>query len=574
MQDVVAESPTLQIGAVMGLRLLALVVDAKGAETYRVSVRATPGDPFVAGALAHVAGDEWELWADGARGAVEVTWASPDSVFALALGHDATADARVVTESAPHWPAAVLERLAARGLSGPGTVAFDGRWFLTELASSSLEHPLLLTDAAAKLGLTGLERAAATLHALAPALAVAQNSGEATASGLPQLLLGALDAQQPANRRLDWQGDGRLIGEFPEGDLVQLGTDLADGCRLAERTGPLEVVFSAAEALGLGLGPRVYADAAVPTGGAQQIVSVGTGCVVGVVDPGGAADRAGLLPGMALSHLSYPNLPLPHEGPDAVSFEAVLDAIDSRRSEGRPLSITFDTAAPVTHLYAVELPAAAAIRALAGTVKGGPRMRSRDVGVGASLDALCGRDLIWRERTPRLFLGDPGSVTSAHTDMCPQVQMTHALCGTKLLGVAAHHATPRLAAEHAAGREGEDGDLLEHEATTVSTDGPLTPRASRLLGDPSVSIALLRAGDLAVFDSGALHFASNGADAVSGAVYHGMITPGAIPRLRVAASADVSLSDPHVGAYSDHLFASELLRLVQGRLAKWKNSAG
>ena len=276
--------------------------------------------------------------------------------------------------------------------------------------------------------------------------------------------------------------------------------------------------------------------------------------MVGEVMPGGAADQAGVMPGMMLSHLSNPHLDLTPRGPDSLSFEAVLDMIDARRASGHPLSITFETAAQVTRLYAVEMPAAAALCALAAAGDGG--LRSGDVGVGASFDALCGRTLVWREDTPRLFLGEAGSVTCAHTDICPQVQMAHALLGTKLLGVASHPATPRLRAEH----------ILEHEATTVPTDRPLTARASRLLCDPEVTLALLRTGDLAVFDSGALHFASNGTEGISGALYHGLITPGAVPRLRQAAAADAA-SRPETGAYSGHLFASELLRIVEGRLA-------
>jgi len=68
-----------------------------------------------------------------------------------------------------------------------------------------------------------------------------------------------------------------------------------------------------------------------------------------------------------------------------------------------------------------------------------------------------------------------------------------------------------------------------------------------------------------VFDSGALHFASNGAEGINGALYHGLITPGAVPRLRLAAAR--AGSRPVTGAYSGHLFAPELLRLVERQLA-------
>ena len=347
--------------------------------------------------------------------------------------------------------------------------------------------------------------------------------------------------------------------------MAQVGTDIDDGCRAALGTGPLEVVFGPLEPLGVGLGPLLPTDVAASRGKHHDFDSVGVGCVVGEVTSGGAADRAGVRPGMMLSHLLNPYVDLTLRGPDPLSFEGILDRIDARRSAGCPLTIAFETAAQVSRLYAVEMPAAGALHALAATVDEELWAQTSDVGVEASFDALCGRDLIWREDIPRLFLGEAGSVTCAHTDICPQVQMAHGLFGTKLLGVASHHATPRLCAEHALVDEA-DGGVLEHEATTLPTDRPLTSHESRLLCDPEVTIAVLRAGDLAVFDSGAMHFASNGVKGMNGAIYHGLITPGAVPRLRQAAAADGGLR-PETGAYSDHLFASELLTLVERRLA-------
>ncbi len=529
-----------QTRAELGVRLLALVIGAGGDEAYRVAFRRSPAGPSVDGVMTHVDGDTWDLVEEGAGDAIRVVWTSPDEAFARALGHWGSADPSEVREAAPHWPAGVVDRLVRRRLAGAGTVAFDAGWFLAELARSPLDHPMLLPDGASKLGLEGLERASAVLVAVAAA-------AEARGDGLADRLLAAIDAEPSDDDRSPWDGEGRLIGEFDGGELAQLGADVDEGCRAARGTGPLRVVFSPHEPLGLGLGPLIRT--ADGPGDAT-----GTGCVVGEVDSGGAAERAGVMPGMALSHLSDPHLPLPARGSDALSFEAVLDAIDARRAAGRPLTVTFDTAAAVAHLYAVEMPAAEALRALASTVDQAP-LPSHDVGVGASLDALCGEALIWREDTPRLFVGEAGSLTCAHVDLCPQVQMAHALVGTKFLGIASHRATPRLIAEH-----GEDP---EHEATTVPTQRPLSARAVGLVRDPEVSLLLLREGDLAVFDSGALHFASNGAATMSGAVYHGLITPGAVARLRLAAAA---VTVPGEG-YADHLFAPELLSIVELRLA-------
>ncbi len=557
------ERATLRIHAKLYIQPLALVVEASGRELWHVSSSTSSEGPFVQGVMTCVGGAAWDLLEHGADEATRVSWTSPDDAFALAVGQPAP-DPRGLAEAAPHWPDSVMGPLARRGLSGPGTVAFDAGWFLDELATSALEHPIVLPAASSKLGLAGLQSATTVLRTLA---AAAGAVGSSSHSGLAELLLRAVREERPSEPGLAWGGDGRLIGEYPGGELGQLGDRVDDGCRAALGTGPLEVVFASDEPLGLGLGPLLYAEDAEAFGGRTDDGSVGVGCVAGEVEPGGAAERAGVRPGMPLAHLSGPHLPLPGLGPDALSFEEVLDAIDTRRALGHPLTITFDTAAPVTHLYAVEMPAATALRAVAARGGEAALVRSRDVGVGASFDALCGRALIWREQTPRLFLGEPGSVTCAHTDMCPQVQMAHGLVGTKLVGVASHSATSRLAAEHAPDDEGEDGEFLEGEATTVPTDRPLTARAARMLCDPEVSVAVLRAGDLAVFDSGALHFVSNGAEALSGAVYHGLITPGAVPRLRRAAAAHHGSQGSAGDGYSDHLFAPELLRLVEQRLA-------
>jgi len=174
-----------------------------------------------------------------------------------------------------------------------------------------------------------------------------------------------------------------------------------------------------------------------------------------------------------------------------------------------------------------------------------------------------------------LFLGEAGSLTCAHTDICPQLERAHGLLGSKILGVASHTGTPRLSAEHGGDEAGSDeaGSDPEgggDEATRVPTDWPLTPRESRLLGDADVTLALLQEGDLAVFDSGALHFASNGADGPSSALYHGVITAAAVPRLRVAAAKAAGSHAKSDGAYRNHLFAADLLRVVEPLLAKAK----
>ena len=55
-----------------------------------------------------------------------------------------------------------------------------------------------------------------------------------------------------------------------------------------------------------------------------------------------------------------------------------------------------------------------------------------------------------------------------------------------------------------------------------------------MLAEPELSVVLLRPGDALCFSSAAFHFASNGADGLSIALYHGAVTAAAVPRLRDA----------------------------------------
>lgn len=527
----------LKICGDVSLRLLALELGANGEETYVVSFRTTPAGPFRRGRMTHAGGASWTLVEGLSLRRVRVTLGSPDDVFRFALGAGPDAQRAVaddVTRAAPHWPTFRTERLARRRLAGEGTVAFDARWFLSELATSAFDRPLLFPDATSKLGLAGLEEASEILSAIA-------FEDDALAEVL---------ARASRNGALHWEGEGRLIAELVSGELAQLGTDVRDGCRAAIGTGPLVVVFDAGEPLGLGLGPAIRAP--------DDDDSCGMGVVVGEVDEGGAAERAGVTAWMALQSWGDPDGVLPSDGRRRLPFEDALRDIDERRAAGGDLTITFDTAAAATHLYAVEMPAGATLAALA-VANGMPVSVDID-DVGAALDAMCDGALLWREAIPRLFIGEPGSLTCAHTDICPQLEIAHGLSGTKLLGVASHRATPRLVAEHA-GDDDSDEEAIDVDATLLPTDRPLTPRQSRLLGEPDLTVALLRKGDLAIFDSGALHLASNGAEGMSAAVYHGAITPAAVPRLRLAAEATGSRAVG--GAYRDHLFAADLLHEVE-----------
>lgn len=560
----VAPCTAHQVGEGLAIRLLALELEASGGESYHVSFSPGPGVAFRSGVMTHADGRSWHVVEADSGARTSLVFRSPDAVFRLAVGDDApSSGVSMMTSAAPHWPTPIAERLASRRLSGAGIVAFDARWFLSRLTTSAMDRPLILLDAASKLGLGGLERASAIVQGITAAAAVGGNPDHLLVDALARALTSAGVAD---GRR--WDGEGRLIGEYASGELAQRGTDIGQGCRAAVGAGPLRVVFKPAESLGLGLGPSLFAEDSTSLGDQGDRGSVGTGAEVGEVEARGAADRAGVTVGMVLSRLSEPDLDLLAEARSGPRFEAVLSEIDARRARGHELVVTFDTAAPMTHLYAVEMDAAAALAALAAAQGRVDGTQVTDVGVGASFDLLCGSALLWREDTPRLFIGEAGSITCAHTDICPQLQLAHGLLGLKFLSVASHQATPRLSTDHAeAASAGGAG------ATHVPTDRPLSVRQSRLISDAELSTAVLQAGDLAVFDSGALHFASNGAEGLSCALYHGLITPAAVPRLRVAAALRRGSCSGAEVEYRGHLFAADLLRMVERPLMRFNRAA-
>ena len=513
------------------LQLLGLQLLADGREVYEVSFRAAPTAPWHPGQLHFVGEGSWDLTSAGHPSRHLPALGDPDALFARALGEPAPAAARVAAAH-PHWPAPIQERLARRRAAGPCTLAFDAAWFLAQLTGSALDHPLLFPDATRRLG---LDRLAVATEGLAAACAEHPS--------VLSLLHHALEGSSP------WQGEGRLIGASTWGDLVQAGSDIAEGLCAAEGSGPLRVRFDPDEPMGLGFAPQLPSADVLAGRPAQGEASVGAGVEVGEVDPDSAAEAAGVRPGMVVTHLGSRSL---REGGVPLPFEDILEALDLERDAGAWVELVFATAAPLDRWYAVELPAASALAALGASVPD-------DAGVGASFDALCGEALLWREPIPRLFVGAPGSVTCAHIDICPQVQLAHGLVGTKVLGVASHPATPRLVAEH--GGAGDTG-AIDDGATHVPTDRPLSARQADLLDDPDLSLVWLGAGDLAVLHSGALHFASNGAEGLAASLYHGVITPAALPRLREAAAAGGAAAgsdDP----YAQHLVAADLLRLVE-----------
>ena len=326
----------------------------------------------------------------------------------------------------------------------------------------------------------------------------------------------------------------------------------------------------------MGFGPRAPSPAAGEHEGEHE---GGIGAEVGEVDEGGAAEAAGVREGCVFVRMLGPTLELAELG-----FGEILAEIDRRRAAGAVLTLVFDTAAPIKRLYAVELPARAALAALAalGAAECGSEPvgwaeevaeevapsdeaeaeaeaeREAEAEIGGAVRALLPDRLLWCEHAARLFLGDAGSLTCCHVDLVPQLEMAHGLAGVKLLGVASHAATPRLSALHAPAHGTGDGDedggdedgddgFDEAGATRVPTDRALRAEEAALLRDGDMSIAALHPGDMIAFSSGAMHFASNGAAGLNAALYHGGITPSLLPRLRSSAEGDSELDEGGYG---------------------------
>ena len=72
-----------------------------------------------------------------------------------------------------------------------------------------------------------------------------------------------------------------------------------------------------------------------------------------------------------------------------------------------------------------------------------------------------------------------------------------------------------------------------------------------------MSVACVLPGDACVFHSACFHFASNGADDLNAALFHGMVTEAALPRLKEAAQRGSSGDEKQMSA-------QDVLREIMG----------
>jgi hypothetical protein len=524
---------------------------------------------------------------------------APDELFAVGVGATSAEAMPGLRSQAPHWPQEYLRAFERRRISGDGTVAFDAAHFLEQLATSAVERPLLFPNGARKLGLSGLERTRSLLTALETTLrcgrvdvshnafaeallrveraetaahAVSRARAARASPGDAKERAGGADGGADGGEQ--WAGRGRLIGLWPDGELAQIGSGVSDGVRLALGHGVVRARFAAGEALGVGLGPLALAE--------------GRGAEVGEVDVGSAAERLGVQPGMVVVAIEADGAVIgaaarsaaaacgamagSSEGEDtspdlsrltSLPFEAVLAAIDAVRATESPLTLLLETATPTSHLYAVEMPAQPLFAALAASEAQHDTWRLEDADASGAVSALLAATEqpppLWTEDATKAFIGDRSSLTCAHVDIAPDLELAHGLCGAKFVGVSTHDATPRLLADHApcsAHYDDDDDDDDDVISTSVPTDRPLRTHEAALLGDVDVTLACVLPGDLCVFSSSALHFASNGASGLSGALFHGIVTEASLPRLREAATRG-SAGD------ADQMSAEDVLNEIQ-----------
>ena len=160
---------------------------------------------------------------------------------------------------------------------------------------------------------------------------------------------------------------------------------------------------------------------------------------------------SGCLPHQVLLRMERPDL----LGLSDLPFEDVMARIDERRSghvaapsrarpsDGGELVLVFETAAPVSHLYAVELPAVPALAAFAASVARATDWvatdadasgavhralsRAREVSSARGLANYGGGAVLWKEEETKAFIGEAGSMTCAHVDIAPQLEVAHGL---------------------------------------------------------------------------------------------------------------------------------------------------
>eukprot|EP00747_Dinoflagellata_sp_TGD_P214900 gnl/TRDRNA2_/TRDRNA2_87699_c0_seq1.p1 gnl/TRDRNA2_/TRDRNA2_87699_c0~~gnl/TRDRNA2_/TRDRNA2_87699_c0_seq1.p1 ORF type:complete len:395 (-),score=77.70 gnl/TRDRNA2_/TRDRNA2_87699_c0_seq1:26-1210(-) len=376
---------------------------------------------------------------------------------------------------------------------------------------------------------------------------------EAPSQPFAETMLRVAQAEHRTGGAAAWEGRGQLIGEWPDGYRGNIGHNVSEGLQHVVGRGIHRVTFPAGEPMGIAFMP----------------LSEDRGAAVAGVFSGSPAEQFGVTYDMVLHSVeNYTDTVALGDLP----YASVLAAVENGLPQA-PLTISFSTAIPLNRLYAMEMPAGPVFDAIAsfeGRLEKWCRANVDASNAVSSLLAATERPLpLFAETVTKAFIGEPGSVTAAHVDIAPDLELAHGLVGSKFIGVATQSATERLLDEHVP---------EEHsEATIVPTDRPLHASEAALLGDKEVNLAWLLPGDLCVFSSGALHFASNGADEMNAALYHGIVTEASLPSLMRAFSRGSEGDDGQLSVEAEqilsHKFSSSVMMLKNGSRLELTSSA-
>jgi len=356
---------------------------------------------------------------------------------------------------APRWPRDVMDGLDPWPLKGPGTIVFDGGYFLDRIAERVAPGKglLLFPDGAAKLRLPTVVPQAALDGALGLC--------ESLAAQLLRANGGVAD--RPAGVALPY---GELLAAS---DAVRSG--VVDFSRRHAAVGPRRTAHLEPQAFG-GFGleyvPRTWA----------------RGAALRALEPGGEAECAGCREGDVVDGRPFLEAPL---------SEVRASLADS----GTPLVLEVEQAAVQAPFYIRE----ASTRMLHEL--GGASAEEAAVDlvpcIQRLLDGRAGRSLCFEEHRPMVFAGDGGSASRLHADQQHRVQFCHMLHGLKLFA---------LDTSGTVGT-GDDARASGYNEVSLPVDLPLPPEQAAWLSAPEVSVAAARAGDIFCFWGGDRHCGAN-----------------------------------------------------------------
>lgn len=387
-----------------------------------------------------------------------VLQASDQELARLLLGKNL----RPLPEYAPCWPKKVFQQLDSWPLKGPGTIVFDGQYFLQRVAERVApgKGMLLFPGAAAQMGLPSSNVESDLRDAMMPG------------RSLVAQLIGASD--EPA-------GESEAARHVSYGDLLAVSegirTGVVDFSRGHVPAGPRRTAHLELQPFG-GFGleyvPRTWA----------------RGVVLRDLEPGGEAECAGCREGDAVVSA------------DGRAFlEVPLSDVQALLAPVMPASqqITLEVEQPVLpEPFYIREASTALLRDLAG-----PSTEDAALKLVPQIKQLLAEErnyeLHFEEDRPMVFAGDGGSASRIHADQQHRVQFCHLLHGAKFFAL---DTSGKL-------DTGDDAKSNGYNEVSLPVDLPLPPDKVAWLSRPEVSITVAHAGDIFCFWGGDRHCGAN-----------------------------------------------------------------